>query len=95
MCATTRWLGRPGKNFCASIWVAVVVVGVLVASCALEGIVVGVDCVVGVVHLWARRCASRLPRKALQRGLEDQEPYINFPYWFCRLPASPFVSWTV
>ena len=59
MCATTRWLGRPGKASPVSIWGAGVVGGVSVASCALEDIAVGyvawlVSCVSARALLWLR-----------------------------------------
>ena len=71
MCATTRWSGRPGIASCGAGW-SVSVAGasrafrrarVAAPLSALEGMVVS-----GGWVTCARRCASRLPRKALRKS---------------------------
>ena len=70
MCATTRWLGRPGKASPVSGLGGGVVVGVWVASCALEDIVVEVVCVLaswGRLLLWLPFIRSLGPAVTKQR----------------------------
>ena len=76
MCVTTRWSGRPGIASCGAGW-SVSVAG---ASCAFRRACVAAPLsaleemlVSGGWVSCARRCASRLPRKALLKRLAGKK----------------------